>query len=86
MTSISWDGPHFVKIHAFFPVKLKHFKMPYRSVSNSTKSYWDLLWAETHPAPKFGGNVSSSFCVILLTNQLTKKTDRDEKHRHPLLR
>lgn len=38
-----------------------------------TKSYWGLLWAETHPPPRFGGSLFSSLCVILLINQPTIK-------------
>ena len=31
-------------------------------------------WVYSGPRPKFGGNLFSSFCVILLTNQSNKLT------------
>lgn len=39
----------------------------------------ESFWADTHPQSKFHGNLSSRFCVILLTNQATKQqTDTGE--------
>ena len=38
-----------------------------------TKSSCALFWAQNHPPFKFCGNLFSSFCVILLTNQHTHK-------------
>ena len=38
-----------------------------------SKSLWGLFWTETNPLYKFCGNLFSSFCVILVTNQQTKK-------------
>ena len=46
----------------------------------STKSPWGLFWAETHPPSTFQGNLFTSICVILLTNQPTnQQTDTGEE-------
>lgn len=38
-----------------------------------TRTSWDLFWAETHRPSKFGGNLFTGLCLILLTNQQTKR-------------
>ena len=66
----------FTTIHALFqkPALFKNVRKdssvcPYFWIC--AKSYWGLFWAKTHPPLKFGGKLLCSFCVILLTNQLT---------------
>ena len=56
------------KIHVLFPEKCKPSCV--RPVFwTHTQSQWRLFWAETRPPSTFPGNLFSSFCVILLTNQ-----------------
>ena len=43
-----------------------------------TKGKLGEFWTETHPPSKFGWNLFNSFCVILLTNQGTGKTNTSE--------
>ena len=67
----------FTTIHALFqkPALLKKNVRKDSSVRPyfwiGTKSFWGLFWAKTHPPLKFSGKLLCSFCVILLTNQLT---------------
>lgn len=48
------------------------------------KSQQGLIWAETRPPAKFGGNLFGSFCLILITNQQTdRQTDTGENKTSP---
>ena len=63
-----------------FPCIKIHTLVPERCIWICTSSSWDLFLAVTRLPSKFHGNLFSSFCLILLTNQWINTKRHGWKH------